>query len=204
MARRYGWTLAIGKEDQTCPYGSATLGFVPPKPEYLDGSIAEATGIATAQFLARTVHALPRLEYGKYSYLLLAPLAQASFQPHLVLVYGNPAQVMTLIRARLFLEGGSLPGSSIGGIGCAPTIAGTILSDECQYIVSGVGDRIFGGAQDHEMAFTLPPSKMESTVRGLEAGHRAGALRYPTPSYLRGKMELPPSYNKLQEFLSAE
>lgn len=203
MARRYGWTIAIGKEDQCCPHGAFVLGFMPGK-GYLDGSYAESLGLGTKEQFAKTAQNLSRLEYGKYSHLLATPLHTASFEPHLILLYGNPAQVARLVQGAVAITGGVLTSISGGGIACSGLIARTMLTDECQFILSGAGDRYFALTQDHELAFTIPMSKVESTIQGLEIGHKSGMHRYPTPSFLRFEGQLPPAYYKFLELLKKE
>jgi uncharacterized protein (DUF169 family) len=203
MARRYGWTIAIGKEDQACPHAAIVMGFVPGK-GYLDGSYAESLGLGTKEEFARVAQALSRLEYGKYSYLLAAPLHSVTFKPHFILVYGNPAQIARLVQGAVGTTGGFLTSTAGGGIACSQIIARTILTDECQFILAGAGDRYFALTQDHELAFTMPISKVESTIQGLEMGHRTGMHRYPTPSFLRFEGQLPPAYYKLLDLLKGE
>ena len=43
LARRYGWTITIGQEDESCPHGLFVLGYVPGR-SYIDGTSAEAVG----------------------------------------------------------------------------------------------------------------------------------------------------------------
>ncbi|MBM3118717.1 MAG: hypothetical protein FJ006_04060 [Chloroflexi bacterium] len=203
MARRYGWTIAIGKEDQCCPHGAFVLGFVPGK-GYLDGSYAESLGLGTKEQFAKTAHSLSRLEYGKYSHILAAPLHFATFEPHLILIFGNPAQVARLVQGALTLTGGVLTSVSSSGIACSGFIARPILTQECQFILSGAGDRYFALTQDHELAFTIPTGKIESTIQGLEIGHKSGMHRYPTPSFLRFEGQLPPAYYKFLKLLKKE
>ncbi len=204
IARRYGWTLAIGLEDQACAWGSLTLGFLRPKKEWLDGSIAATTGYWTKDALAKMATELPRLEYGKYKYLLLSPLHLATFDPDMVVIYGSSAQVMRLVQGRVYGTGESLTSSASGGIDCADIIVRTVSTGECQFILPCGGDRVFGLTQDDEMAFTLPPGKVETLLQGLESGHKSGVQRYPIPVYLRFQPQMPPAYQKLMEFLKQE
>lgn len=198
MARRYGWAIAIGKEDESCPFGALTLGFVPPRQDYLDGS---AYALSTKEAAAKTANSLSRLEYGKYAYLYATPLHRATLEPDLIIVYGNPAQVGRLIQATLLSRGGALVTPSVGGIACSSIIARTINEDECQYVVAGAGDRIFALTQDDEMAFTMPLSKVELTLKSLEESHKSGEARYPTPSYLRFEPRFPDSFYRLLDYL---
>ncbi|MDP3064005.1 MAG: DUF169 domain-containing protein, partial [Chloroflexota bacterium] len=66
IARRYGWALAIGKEDQSCPFGALALGFLLPKEGYLDGTFAEAVGLRSREGAARSAASMPRLAHGQY------------------------------------------------------------------------------------------------------------------------------------------
>jgi uncharacterized protein (DUF169 family) len=199
MARRYGWIIAMGREDNICPYGGLALGFFPPKEGFLDGTYLGASESKEAAI--ETAKVLRMLEYGKYSHLIISPLHMANFEPHLILLYGNSAQILRLVQGRLFSTGGALTSQISGGFDCSDIIPGTMLSDECQVILPCNGDRIFGSAQDQEMAFTIPWSKVEMTLQGLEAGHKSGLQRYPIPSYLRFQPQFPPSYVQLFDYL---
>jgi len=44
LARRYGWTIAIGQENESCPHGLFVLGYVPGR-SYIDGSSSQAAGV---------------------------------------------------------------------------------------------------------------------------------------------------------------
>jgi hypothetical protein len=51
------------------------------------------------------------------------------------------------------------------------------------------------------MAFTIPLSKVEPLIKGLELGHKIMGHRYPTPSWLRFEGQLPKQYYKFAELL---
>ena len=203
LARRYGWTIAIGQDDESCPHGLFVLGYVPGR-SYLDGSSAEAAGVGSREEFARGAQGLSWLEYGKYSYLLAAPLHTAKFEPHLIVIYGNPAQIARLVQGAVALTGNALNTPTRGGIACSSLIARTMLTDECQLILAGAGDRYFALTQDHELAFTIPLSKVEITLQGLERGHTSGLHRYPTPSSLRLDGVRPIAYQQWAELLKKE
>jgi uncharacterized protein (DUF169 family) len=198
MARRYGWVVAMGKEDQACPFGALTMGFVAPTKAYLNGTVY---ALSTPEAATKTAQALSRLEAGKYSHMLVAPLTRTSFEPDLIIVYGNPAQVGRLTQATLLKRGGALTTPTVGGIACSSVIARTMIQDECQYVAVGAGDRIFALTQDHEMVFTMPMSKVELTLNSLAESHKKGEARYPTLSYLRFEPKLPATFHRLMENL---
>ncbi|MFC1823381.1 DUF169 domain-containing protein [Thermodesulfobacteriota bacterium] len=203
LARRYGWALAIGPEDQSCPHGLIVLGFVPGR-SYLDGSSAEAVGIAKKEDFAPIAQNLKRLEYGQYGYVLTAPLHKTEFEPHFLILYGNPAQIARLVQGAVALDGIPINTPASGGIACSSVIARTMLTDECQIVLAGAGDRYFALTQDHELAFTIPMNKVETTIEGLKKGHQSGMHRYPTPSSLKLEGVLPPAYERMSELLREE
>ena len=183
LARRYGWTMAIGKEDQCCAGGATAMGF-----------LVRSGGQSTRSEKA--------LDFGKYSHLLIAPIQSATFEPDVVVLYVNSAQAMRLVQA----ISPSVPGvaqaetptprQGISAIAsgfqdCGDVVARTTLSDECQFILPSGGDRVFGGTQDDELIFAMPRSKIEAVLQGLENTHRAG-FRYPIVTDLRHRPELPP------------
>lgn len=119
---------------------------------------------------------------------------RATFEPHLLVIYGNPAQMMRLVQGALYFEGGAIQSASMGRLGCATII--TVMSrDECRYIIPGNGDRVFGMAQDHEMAFFIPASKVERVLEGLVETHKMG-LRYPITSFFNFEATFPPRYRE--------
>jgi uncharacterized protein (DUF169 family) len=203
MARRYGWVVAQALEDSSCSLGALSLGFLFPKEGWLDGSFGESLG-QSKETAATSAQDLPRLEYGRHSHVLIAPLERAVFEPQVVVVYGSPAQVMRMIQGRLAGGGSHLSFDVSSGASCANCIALPIITDECQLVMPGPGERINCSAQDSEMAVAIPVSKVDQVVSGLEAGHRSGILRYPTPNHLRFQPQHPPHIMKLWEYLSAE
>ena len=154
------------------------MGFVSSN-AYLDGSLAESAGLGEKENFARNARELSLLEHGKYSHLLASPINIAEFEPHFIMCFGNPAQIAVLVQGATAIGGGFLSSVSSGGRSCSVFIARTIITDECQVVLSGAGDRYFALTQDHEMAFTIPVSKAETTIEGLELAYKSG-FRYPT------------------------
>jgi len=175
LARRYRWTLAVGSTDQCCLGGALAMGFVAEPPE---GTMLEAP-------------AEKRLEAGKFSHLLIAPVAIADFEPDMVVVYCDSAQANRLVQAMTMGAGPGVSAIASGGIDCGDVVGRTTLSDKCQFILPSGGDRVFGGTQDHEVILTIPRSKLEAVLKGLEETHKLG-FRYPVLTDLRHQPALPP------------
>jgi len=203
LARRYGWVMAMGKDDMLCPLGALTLGFLPARSRFLDGSFNVPFWVKDQNARAKMARSLPRLEPGKYTHLVAAPLHRASFEPQVIIIHGNPAQIARLIQATVYATGEAIVSSSTGGIACGEQITKTILTDQCQFTVAGGGDRAIAQTQDDEISFAVPMSKVGALIEGLERTHKAG-MRYPTLSFLTFKAQFPPSFGELMDYLEQD
>jgi uncharacterized protein (DUF169 family) len=203
FSRRYGWVMACGPEDMTCPIGSMSAGFAKPNPYYLAGNLAQGMYTASLEAGSRSEVELDRLPHQNFGYIVTAPLSRATLPADVVLIYANPAQVMRLVVAALWSRGGKLT-SAFEGRGDCPNILGTALkTGECQVILPCNGDRIFGLTQDDEMAFSIPAARGDEVRDGLRESHKAG-VRYPIPTYGNFEPRMPAKYRELQKTFDDE
>jgi uncharacterized protein (DUF169 family) len=196
IARRYGWALAVGRDDLSCPLAKTAFGFEPVLPYYAEGNLACGMYVGTPEAAARTEAEVPKFGFGEYERILIAPLGRATFEPAVGLVYGNSAQVMRLVAAALYKSGGRLRSSFSARLDCADAVIETMHSGEPQVILPCYGDRIYGHTEDHEMAFAFPWARAAELVEGLR-GTQRGGIRYPIPAYLRYTGEFPEKYRRL-------
>lgn len=197
FARRYGWTLAFSGEDLSCPIAKAVFGFADRNEYYASGALADGMYASCREAGERFEAALPKFERDEVSGVVVGPLARVDFTPETVLVYGNSAQVLRLVNACLFDEGGSMKAETTGRGDCADIVIRGKKTGEPQLVLPCYGDRIFGMTADDEMAFTFPFARAEEVVKGLEGTH-AGGVRYPIPVYLRYEAEFPKTYQELE------
>jgi uncharacterized protein (DUF169 family) len=199
LARRYGWTLAVGNEDISCPITKAFFGFEERVPYLTEGHACAGMYTADAEAGARTEATIPCFQHGEYKYYVAGALHRVDYDWDVLIVYGNSAQIMRLVTGALYKGGGAMQSQTAGRVDCADLVIGAMQSGECQFVLPCYGDRLFGGTTDDEMAFSLPKAKVAELVKGLEGTHKGG-VRYPIPSYLRYTAEFPESYQKLNEF----
>ena len=200
LSRRYGWEVMLESEDMLCPLGAVAMGFYPPTEEFLAGATDVPNWVCSDQARAVVAEGIPKLAHAPGSRLIAGPLSKADWDPQLILVYGNPAQMVRLVQAMVHHTGQALSFSVLGGIGCASYISQALLTGQCQMVPCGSGDRIFAMAQDDEMAFAIPAGELDKVISGLKFTSRAG-LRYPVTPYLRFHTDMPPNYQKLLENL---
>lgn len=173
LSRRYGWAMAVGKEDQCCLGGHAAMGFLDNPPEARPGDEEK------------------RNAPGKYAYMVSAPIDKADFEPDMICLYVNSAQAMRLAQAAANGGGGIAPTLPTGMGDCGDIMARTIKTDLNQFILPSGGDRVFGSTQDHELVFTIAESKVELMMKALGDTHTAG-FRYPVLTDVRHRPNLAP------------
>jgi uncharacterized protein (DUF169 family) len=198
MSRRMGWTFALGNEDVSCPLNQVSLGFERELPFFKEGNLCEGMYTNTKEAGRRTEAAVPKFKHGQYKYILIGPVARANYEPDIILIYGDSAQVMRLVHAALYEEGGTLTSNFMGRYDCADYTAGVIDSGKCQVILPCNGDRVFGFVQDFEMAFAIPYTQIDKIINGLHGTHKGG-VRYPIPFFMNWEATFPPKYVELEK-----
>jgi len=180
MARKYGWAVAMGKDDLFCA-GMIILGFVEPG-DYFRGQLWVDGGyFGRLEDANRAAESMPRFDYGRYQAVLFTPLFRADFEPDQVLLYGNPAQMIRLVQGSLYKSGGTLTSIANGASDCAQSLVRPLVSGECLYVLSGMGNRMYGATEKDEMCFCIPWGKIDDVLEGLKQGHAKG-MRYPIPT----------------------
>jgi len=196
MSRRYGWTMGITEKDSGCPGVSLAYGWTKTVDEATLVEFFLGAGYASDEAAAKTiVNNFDRLEPGKYGGVVVSPLTRTKIVPDVILVYGNPAQIMRLIQGAMYKEGKKVKSELAGmSASCTGGIARTFNTGECQVVVPGNGDRIFAATQDHEMLFAIPAAKAEDIIAGMKAQQLA---KYPIPVVLSIPPPFPTLYSKL-------
>ena len=202
MARRYGWKVGLISEDVCCVPALVAYGWAEKEPTMEDMMelMLEAGYAENADAARRQIEAIPRLGKGQYEGLILSPLELTTWEPDLVMIYSNAAQMMRLVHAATYHRGKPI-NSSFGGraASCAEGIIGSFQSNECQVVIPGAGDRIFAMTGDDELAFTAPAQMIDQIIEGLRMSGREIGMRYPIPVYQAFEPRFPPIYERLFE-----
>src|SRR5438876_12292111 len=77
MARRYGWMIALTREDHICSLGITALGFAPPTHLHNSGTLCEGMYTETKAAGQRAEAAVDKFAPGEYSTLLVAAIDRA-------------------------------------------------------------------------------------------------------------------------------
>lgn len=205
MARVYGWTVGLKKEDLICVPAMLAFGFTRAsnQPGTLGKLFCEVGFSSSEKAAGDETGSMTFLDSGEYETILMAPLSKASFEADTVAVYGNPAQVMRMIQAWAFRDGKRVTGNFGGKVECTEYLLAPFKSGAPRAAIPGMGDRIFSMTQDDEMVFALPASGLETLGEGLkEAGKRIGA-RYPVTFYQNFQPDFPKPYRVIGEEVDA-
>jgi uncharacterized protein (DUF169 family) len=198
MARVYGWPVGLAKDDLICIPGMLAFGFTPAADPLMElGQLFCEVGFHQEMGPAlKEVEVLPRFQPQEIAALYLAPLERLALDPQVVVVYGNPAQLMRLIQAAVFSMGERVTGEFGGKVECASYLIGPYRLDQIRVAIPGAGDRIFSMTQDDELVVAFPARMLDALVGGLkEAGKKIGA-RYPVTFYQNFTPEFPPPYKE--------
>lgn len=198
IAKNHGETLCLRYEDMRCAPSVLAMGFRPPVSYFTEGHLCLNRYNKTLEAGARTEAAMPRLPFDKYDAVLFSPLATCAFEPDAVFLSGNSAQIMRLVHASLYHEGGRISYSTDGRLACADLIVTPINAPGCYVVLPGHGSRRLAQTKDDEMAFTFhfTPQKMAQIAEGLAKTHEAG-LRYPVRLHLDYEAVFPQQYDDL-------
>ena len=189
MSRRYGWTMGLTEKDCACPGASLAYGWKGNMDDYALSQFFLGAGYALNEEGAKTiVKNIDHLEPEKYRGIIISPLTRTKFIPDVILVYGNPAQIMRLIQGAMHKEGKKLKCDLAGmAASCTGGIIKAFNTGEHQVVVPGNGDRVFACTYDEEMLFAIPASKVNDIVVGMKAQK---IVKYPVPTV----MAIPPPF----------
>ena len=178
MARNFDWTVGAELDDFLAPTCPSIIGLTDVPEINRDGTFRSIVWVKTRADAQRYEAAIPRLPLGKYQAVALAPLVYKPFEPDIVLIYANPAQMMILINALQFEAYEVMQFFCVGESSCSDAIARCYLTGKPSLTIPCYGERRYGHAQDEDLVMALPPEHVAKALRGLEVLYRRG-IRYP-------------------------
>ena len=204
MSRREGKLVAMFTEDMWCYSPVISLGIAEPPVYYLEGHTYFPGDVRTLEVAENLAEKFPRLEYGKYAGVASAPLKTASFEPDLVIIYCDSAQLRSLLAGVKYKEGEQVTSTLEPGGACVQSTVPVIQSGECKVTVPCSGDRRWAMAQDDEMIFSMPKGKLEDLMLGLRHFDETETFRFPTKFAARPDYPLSETYVKIGKMIGLE
>lgn len=169
MSRRQRVTILMTKDDEWCWAPLVAFGLV----ECVEGQksfdvVVDHLGVADMEAARKMFASFPRLEYGKYKGILIAPLSTARFEPDLTLIYSNPAQLRSILFA-VKNQSGQLVKSEFDAIdSCVYSIVKVIQENQYRITIPDPGEYERSLAPEDEIIFSVPKDKTEELILGLK------------------------------------
>lgn len=188
LVRNFDWTVGADAEDFHGPGCSSIIGLSEVPEMMQDGTFRSIVWVKTRKDGKKYEASIPRLPLGKYEAVALAPLVYNPFEPDIVLIYANPAQMMLLINSLQFEDYEVMEFFCVGESSCSDAIVRCYQTGKPSMTIPCYGERRYGHAQDEDMVMAVPAGLMEKALRGMETLYRRG-IRYPI-SYAGAELDI--------------
>lgn len=198
LSRKFGSTIAQMFEDMWCPEPVIGYGLAEPPEYFLEGHNRYPDGVSSLEAGSNWAQGLPRFNVGEYKGVASAPLETASFEPDVAVIYCNSTQLLKLLLGAAYKDGHDLPVVLGGHSACVYAVVPPIMNDTYHVAVPCRGDRGRAGAQDDEMIFSAPKSKIGELAHGLE---QRGTSSVPTRFSMKAEHMLSPSYAEMARLM---
>jgi dephospho-CoA kinase len=178
LVRNFDWTVGADLDDFMTEMCASVIGLTD-LPDYVkDGTFRSIVWTKSRADGKKYENSVPRLPVGKYEAVAMAPLVYNPFDPDIVLIYANPAQMMLLINSLQFEDYEVMQFYCVGETSCSDAIARCYLNRKPALSIPCYGERRYGHAQDDELVMAVPAEMMDKALNGMEALYRRG-IRYP-------------------------
>jgi len=182
IVRTFDWTVGALADELLPPQCGSIIGLTD-LPEWVkDGTMRSRIWVKDKEEGKKCEAAIPRLEPGSYQAVVLAPIVYNPFDPDIIIIYANPAQISILINAIQFDNYRRLDFFSSGETSCSDVIAQCYISGKPALSIPCYGERRFGHAPDDELAIALPADDFLRIAQNLEILYNRG-IRYPISQY---------------------
>ena len=178
LVRTYGWTVGAKKSDNMnercknlCGLQNATEEGI-----WVEAAVMSTTWMPSHEQSLKQQADYPRMEAGEA--IVLAPLSENKFEPEVVLIYGNVAQIMMLMCGMQKRKYENFAFSFLGEGDCSNTLARCYSTGKVSLGLGCYGERSMGEMDDGELILALPPAELERAVLGLRDLREIG-FKYP-------------------------
>ena len=178
LARNFDWTVGAELDDFLSVVCPSIIGLADIPTYMQDGTFRSIVWTKSRADAAKYEAEIPRLPTGKYEAVAVAPLVYNPFDPDIVLIYANPAQMMLLINSLQFEDYEVMQFYCVGESSCSDAIVRCYNNRKPALSIPCYGERRYGHAQDDELVMAVPAEMMDKALNGMEALYRRG-IRYP-------------------------
>jgi uncharacterized protein (DUF169 family) len=130
-------------------------------------------------------------------------MARAHFEPDVIMLYCDSAQLSLLLLGREYQNGHDLPCHLSSHAACVYSVVPVMKTGEYQVAVPCRGDRYFALASDAEIIFSFPGEKLEDLMDGLRHLEKYNSRLPRLPAMMREPI-FPESYVKILGIITGE
>jgi len=195
-SRREGTLMAALKEDMFCFEPVVGYGMAEPPQYFLEGHNRFPQDVESLEIGRNYASDFPRLPVGKYIGVISAPLKTANFEPDLVMIYCDSAQLSLLLLAREYKIGYDLKQSLSSHAACVYSVVPVMQTGECRVAIPCRGDHYNAIAGDEELVFTIPTEKLDDLMEGLRFLETTNS-KLPRNYKMQREPEFPESYMEI-------
>lgn len=184
------------KEDMWCFEPVVGYGLESPPETFLEGYNRYPHDVKTLEAGKHYAEEFPTLKLGKYKGVVSTALRNTSFEPDVIMIYADSAQLSLLLLGREYPHGHNLSCRLSAHAACVYGVVPVIKEHKCQVAIPCRGDRYHAMASDAEIIFTLPKGKLTELMEGLRHLESTGS-KFPKGRTLRPEYPLPESYENI-------
>jgi uncharacterized protein (DUF169 family) len=178
LVRVLGQTIGITKADPIGDRCTRLHGLRPAtdKSMQAEAALLSTTWFASPEQALEQQRETPRVPVAEA--IVAAPLGREKFEPDVISIYANPAQVMMLLCGLQKEKYERFPFFFIGEGACADSLAQCYATGRPAVAIPCYGERAMGQVADDELVIALPPGEMPRALAGLKKLYKIG-FRYP-------------------------
>lgn len=182
IARRQGLTIAMTKEDMWCFYPVIGYGLEAPVDFFMEGNTRYPETVDSAEAAKKWAKDYPRLNK-KYEAVVFAPLENMSFEPDVVMIYADSAQILYIVKALTWKTGVDLPIQPrlCPVASCVYSMVLPLISSSYAVTFPDGGERMRAIASDDEIVFSLRAGKLPALIEGVRHANPQKSLYKTSP-----------------------
>jgi uncharacterized protein (DUF169 family) len=148
LSRRNKETIAMLKEDNWCPGPLMTYGLIKQKED------------------PKRPKTYTSFEYGKYIGIVTAPLMNANYEPDLILIYSNTAQLRSMLLS-LSIEDQAATDTAMFSWSCYNSIVKPMMTGNYYIVMPDQGEYERALGTDDEMMFSIPTARFSGFMENF-------------------------------------
>ena len=200
LARRDRKTIYTDKNSEWCWCPQITLGFSECEKDSKEFNlVCNHLGFKDIDVAKKFFADFPRLPTGKYIGTVTGPLDECDFDPDVVLIYCNNAQLRSMVWA-IKNATGKVVETKLDAIdSCVYSVVVPQLSGEYRVTLPDIGEYERAGADEDEIILSIPKGKLDELVEGVAGFYEYGMGYTQLKKTMEYSFPRPPFYNELFE-----